>query len=71
MMKNMTMPLMPKMEVPMFSDDYLNNPDKVKERKEYCDVIPIDMNKGYVPVEKDAADTLKKVEENIKGRFSL
>lgn len=58
-------------EVPMFSDNYLNDEKKVKQMEEYCDVIPVDMNKGYVPVEKDASDNLEKVEDNIKGRFSL
>ena len=56
----------------MQSDKYLNEPEKVKEMEGYgCDIIPVDLNNGFVAVNKSAESNLKKTEENIGDRFSL
>ena len=46
----------------MPSDDYLNFPEEVKEiESNGCEVLPVDLNGGFVPTDKFAEDNLKKV----------
>ena len=55
----------------MPSDVYLNNPDKVKEIEEYCEVQASDLNGHFVPTEKSNEGKLKKTEDSIQEDFSL
>ena len=55
----------------MPSDIYLNNPDKVVEMKEYCEVQASDLNGHFVPTEKSNSENLTKTEDSIQEDFSL
>lgn len=71
-MKNMATPTMSHHDVYMRSDKYLNEPDKIKEMEGWgADIIPVDLNNGFVATDKNAEGNLKKTEENLGDRFSL
>lgn len=56
----------------MQSDEYLNFPEEVKEIKDMdCKVVPVDLNGGFVPVDKFGKDNLKETEDSISEKFSL
>ena len=56
----------------MPSDDYLNFPEEVKEiESNGCEVLPVDLNGGFVPTDKFAEDNLKKTEDSMEDKFSL
>lgn len=59
---------MKKMKVYVPSEHYLSEKN---HDSDWCEEIPVDLNGGFVPVDKLAPDNLKKVEENIKRRFVL
>lgn len=61
---------MEKMKKNVNSDFYFNNPDKVKDMEEYCDVTVVDAMGAFVPEDKSEGN-LKKVEANIRSRFNL
>lgn len=70
-MKNsMPLPYSKKMKMAVDSDFYFNNPDKVKEMKEYSEVYPYD-NQGACVPEGKSIENLKKTEASIQERFDL
>lgn len=70
-MKTMSLPKIEKRDIYVDSDKYLNDPEHAKDMEEYCKPIPVDLNKGFVPIDKFGSDNLEKTEENIGDRFSL
>lgn len=71
-MKKMTIPVMQHRDIYMKSDKYLNDSEHVKEMEDMgCDVVPVDLNNAFVPVDKNNPENLSETEENIGDRFSL
>ncbi len=64
---NMTMN---KMKRNIDAGHVFNNPTKMEDMSEYCDITPVDINGGFVGL-KGESDILAKTEDNIRDRFNL
>jgi len=45
--------------------------EEYKKECDLCELEPVDLNKGYVPMDKYAKDNTEKTQESIKRRFDL
>jgi hypothetical protein len=50
--------------------EYFNKPDKMKDMKQFADVIPVDIYGALVPEGKELSN-LPKMEAQIQKRFGL
>ena len=58
--------------IDMDSQEYMECPEKVEELESFgLKVTPVDLNKGFVPMNKYDSQNLKETGDNIRHRFSL
>jgi hypothetical protein len=71
-MRNHNQPIAMRYDVNMSIDHFLNDPEHVKEIEESgCKVVPVDVNRSFVPTDKYDENNLNETEENIRNRFGL
>lgn len=60
------------MTMDIFADDFtLNKKDYTKMQQLGINIDPVDMNGGFVALDKQSPDNLQKTQKNIQRRFEL